>query len=108
MKKNIKDKLVGRKKNKKITHNKVSIIFSIIVISIFLAELYGYAWCRVQCVKLGYKISEATQEKGQLIALNETLTIELERLKSPNRIINIAKTQIGLDMPEQRQIVQIP
>ena len=110
MKKNkIKDQPVNNKKNKKvIIKSKRNVFFSIIVLSAFLAELYGYAWCRVQCVKIGYSIAEATQKKEQLYALQESLSIELERLKSPNRIIQIAKNQIGLNMPEQRQIVQIP
>ena len=109
MKKNIKkDRPEGRKKNKKIKRNKTTIIFSMVVVTLFLAELFGYAWCRVQCVKIGYSITEATQNKEQLFALQERLGIELERLKSPNRIIRIAKTQIGLDMPDERQILQIP
>ena len=105
----IKENLINRKKNKKKReYNKKSIIFSLLIISIFLAELYSYAWCRVQCVKIGYSISEATKEKEKSVALQERLNIELERLKSPNRIIYIAKTQFGLHMPEQSQIVQIP
>ena len=29
----------------------------IIILLIFVAELFGYTWCRVQCIELGYDIA---------------------------------------------------
>ncbi len=101
MKKKTKKK-IEKKRNRRIQ------IFFMVFISLFLTELFLNTWCRVQCVKIGYKISTADNENKRLIALQEKLSIELERLKSPNRIIKIANKQIGLKMPEPEQVIIIP
>lgn len=97
-------------KNKKVKatiHRKVY-MFTLLFILLFLGELFAYAWCRVQCVKTGYAISNITDKNKRLIALGENLSIEFERLKSPNRIATIAKEQLGLMIPEPEQIVIVP
>ena len=43
-----------------------------------------------------------------LIALKTNLKIELASLKSPERIAKIAKNQLGLITPTQKQTIIIP
>jgi cell division protein FtsL len=75
---------------------------------IFIAELFLYAWCRVNCIGVGYEISKATQNQQELIALQNNLKIELASLKSPERIAKIAKDQLGLMVPTKDQTIVFP
>lgn len=83
-------------------------IFWIVVIIVFMSELLFYTWCRVQCTKLGYTIARENRIYRELSSLQKNLEIELTQLKSPNRIANIARSQLGLDIPKPEQIRSIP
>jgi len=79
----------------------------IILMLIFITQLLFYTWCRVQCVQVGYEISKETDKHRKLITLQNNLKIEFARLKSPKRISKIAKYQLGLTTPTQKQMVII-
>lgn len=74
---------------------------------VLMAQLLVYTWCRVQYVRTGYEMTEATQENQHLMDLHRKLQVEEARLRSPKRITAIAK-QRGLVMPDSKQIVVIP
>ena len=74
---------------------------------VLMAELLVYTWCRVQYVQTGYEITEATQEHERLMDLDRKLQVEEARLRSPERIMRIAR-QRGLVMPGSKQVVVIP
>ncbi|MBU0991638.1 MAG: cell division protein FtsL [Proteobacteria bacterium] len=97
-----------KNKKVKIKSHKGAYLLTILFISVFLAELFIYAWCRVQCVQTGYAISSEKDENKRLLALRENLSIEFERLKSPNRIAKIARQQIGLIIPKPEQVIIVP
>ena len=75
---------------------------------LFFVEALFYAWCRVQCVNVGYDISEALDYNDKLLKLQKNLRIELARLKSPERITKIAKDKLGLVLPKPDQTIVIP
>jgi cell division protein FtsL len=79
-----------------------------IMMFIFMGELLFYTWCRVQNVQHGYEISRETNNQKKLIAYQSNLKIELARLKSPDRIAQIAKQQLGLIMPTTEKTILIP
>ena len=79
-----------------------------VVMFVFIAELLFYTWCRVQNVQHGYEISRETHSQKQLLAYQNKLKIELTRLKSPDRIAQIAKQQLGLIMPTTDKTIMIP
>lgn len=74
---------------------------------VFMAELLVYTWCRVQYVQTGYEITEATNEQQRLMELHRKLQVEEARLRSPERVMRIAR-QRGLVMPDSKQVVVIP
>jgi len=80
----------------------------IIVMTIFLAQLLFFTWCRVQYIEAGYDISRETRRHQDLITLQNNLKIELASLKTPERITEIAKNQLGLIMPTKEHIIIIP
>ncbi|MGA7145986.1 MAG: cell division protein FtsL [Desulfobacterales bacterium] len=75
---------------------------------VFIAELFLYTWCRVNCIGVGYEISKETKKQQELVALQNNLKIELASLKSPERIAKIAKDQLGLIVPSKGQTITIP
>jgi cell division protein FtsL len=94
-----------RRRVSKGRHAMMAIWVALIVV--FMAELLVYTWCRVQYVQTGYEITEATKEQQRLTELHRKLKIEEARLRSPERIMRIAR-QRGLVMPESRQVVVVP
>ncbi len=80
----------------------------IAVLSLFIGELLFYTWCRVQCVQAGYAIAHETRKQQELKTMQNSLKIELARLKAPENISRIAREKLGLAMPEPRQIIQVP
>jgi len=85
-----------------------SIAGYLLLLSIFVAELLIYTWCRVQYVQVGYQITKETAKQQQLLALQDRLKIEHARLKSPQRIAKIAREQLGLITPNPNQVVELP
>ncbi|MBF0226479.1 MAG: cell division protein FtsL [Desulfobacterales bacterium] len=79
----------------------------IFIIILFIGELFLYAWSRLNCIRLGYIIAKEKGQQERLLLVKNNLTIELERLKAPKRIAEIAKKNLGLNVPENRQIIII-
>jgi cell division protein FtsL len=77
------------------------------LILIFILELFGYTWCRVQNVRIGYEISAARKERQELIILEDNLNMRLARLKSPQRLAEFAQKR-GLVTPTQEQKLTLP
>jgi len=80
----------------------------IVLMVLFFVEALFYAWCRVQCVNAGYGIDRENGRHQALLKERNTLRIELARLKSPERIETIARTRLGLVMPDVQQKVMLP
>ena len=81
-------------------------IFTIIAVFLWLLfSGFGYVWCRVQVVHLGYKLSGAHRIHTQLLNDSKKLHLELARLKAPERVERIAIEKLGLNRPSKEQIV---
>ena len=84
------------------------IIAGLLLMFAFIAEMLFYAWCRTQYVKVNYQIQEQTIRKRNLEEMQDHLKIELRRLKSPRRIVKIAREQLGMVMPAPQQTIILP
>ncbi|MEZ4524824.1 MAG: hypothetical protein R2941_02755 [Desulfobacterales bacterium] len=80
----------------------------IIFLIVFIAQLLVYTWCRVQCINVGYEIARETDNWQQLLTIQNRLKIEMERLRTPERIADISAKRLGLITPEPRQKIEIP
>ena len=96
------------KRRKKRTRNPRVLAACLIFMGLFIAELLFYTWCRVQSIQVRYYISELAAEQERLMMLQDNLKIELARLKSPQRIAKIAKQQLGLISPTNKQLILVP
>ena len=97
-----------KKPKKRKQRNPKVIIACLLLMFAFIAELLFYTWCRVQYVRVKYEITEQTNRIRKLSAMQDNLKIELARLKSPQRIAKIARTQLGLVTPTPKQTILIP
>ena len=82
--------------------------FWYLVMTVFILELFFYAWCRVQTVRCGYEISGEANLQQKLTAYQNNLKIELARLKSPERIAGIARQQLGMIVPTADKTILLP
>ena len=96
------------KSSKKKVRNPKLLAVSLIILGLFTAEVLFYTWCRVQSMQTRYEISELKVRQQRLVAHQDSLKIELARLKSPKRIAKIAKQQLGLITPTSKQLIIIP
>ncbi len=96
-----------KRRKKKARNPKITAV-SLVIMGLFISELFFYTWCRVQSVRVRYEISEHKAQHQQLVTLQDNLKIELARLKSPKRIAKIAKQQLGLIAPTSRQLIILP
>ena len=97
----------AEKRTGKEVRSSKGVTLALVLMGIFLCELLAYTWCRVQYTRVGYQISRAIGEQSQLTAVQKRLQVELARLKSPERLANIAETYMDLKMPSPRQMVII-
>jgi len=97
---------MNRKRENARTDRKITAIW-LVCMAVFILELFFYTWCRVQYTRVGYEISQADQSRRENYALQNSLKIELERLKSPERIAKIAEKYLGLATPAPEQMVTI-
>ena len=80
----------------------------ILILSLFIGELFFYTWCRVQCVQVGIAISSQRRKNQELVTMQNSLKIELARLKSPELIIRLANQKLGLVIPNPQQTIRMP
>jgi cell division protein FtsL len=66
--------------------------------------IFLYAWQHFQCVQLGYQLESLKAQQAQMTELNRQLTLEAASLRSPARIDEIARRQLGLTAPSARQL----
>lgn len=84
-------------------------LFAIIAVFLWLLlSGFGYVWCRVQVVHLGYLLSDVHGIHTRLLNDNKKLHLELAQLKAPDRVERIAIQKLGLRHPTKDQIVVLP
>ncbi|KPA16957.1 cell division protein FtsL family protein [Candidatus Magnetomorum sp. HK-1] len=90
------------------TKNRKKFWFRGIVLAILIIEMFLYTWCRIQYLQFGYDIRSLEKRIDHLASLKNELQIEQTRLRSPERIIQIARKQLYLEMPSPKQIIEMP
>lgn len=75
------------------------------VISILFCELLVYTWVRTESTQTILRISRAQEVQSQKISYRKALSVERDRLKSDDRIIQIAKTRLNLSTGTLNQTI---
>ncbi len=77
----------------------------LVLLLLFICELFIYTGIRVDCTRNRFQISRAQEAGKRARTYQKELIIELDRLGAPERISKIARTRLGLEMPGQDQVV---
>ncbi len=99
-------KTTGKKRSKKKSVKKVKPQWLIIIL-VLVCELFVYTGARVECTYTGYRIAQLKAEGKQQASYRKALIIEQDRLGSPERIVEIAKTRLGLVNPMPDQMIYL-
>jgi len=79
-----------------------------VVVLVFLTlELFAFTWSRVQCTAVGYALTHEQEVHNEQVSIKKKLIIERAHLKAPDRISAIAQERMGLNIPEQNQILTL-
>ena len=63
-----------------------------------------YAWQHFECIQLRYQLESFKSELAQKSEINQELKLEVAGLRSPSRIDEIARNQLGLTVPLAGQV----
>ncbi len=74
---------------------------------LFMVGAMAFVWSNVRMVKQAYEYQELMQERRNLMRKNHLLKIEVESLRSLDRIQQLARKRIGLRNPDNRQIATV-
>lgn len=96
--------LLGNPKKSVVKQTVLGYIFSAVVV-LFIA--FWCIWQHIQVTSMGYEIVELQKQKMMSENIHTTLQIECARLKSPQRIEDIAQ-QMGLKFPDRIEVVYLP
>lgn len=77
----------------------------LLVLVVFICELFIYTAIRVDCTRNRFQISLAQEAQKSAKTYQRELIIELDRLGAPERIARIARSRLNLEMPDQSQVV---
>ena len=80
----------------------------IFILAAFITALFFFTWCRVQSQDIRFEINAERIEQKELSRLQNQLRIEIERLKTPERIGKIAREKLGLYPPKPKQVIVLP
>lgn len=86
---------------------KITIAWVAVLVACTL-EIYFYTWFTVQSRRLKLDIGRLEKQENSLAAEKKELRIEIVRLKSPARIIGIARDELGMVIPGTDQVMVIP
>lgn len=76
-----------------------------LLLGAFLLCLLFYGWQHYQWIQYGYRIEAAQKKRAELSEIGEQLRLERASLKSPKRIDDIARKQLGMVDPAPGQLV---
>ena len=95
-------------KKKRIKRNPILTMAYLVLMAMFIGELFFSAWCGEQSRIADSDIIKQTQIAEHLLDMQNKLKIELAVLKSPKRITKIARDQLGLIRPKPEQTIILP
>ncbi|HJZ86723.1 MAG TPA: cell division protein FtsL [Polyangia bacterium] len=64
----------------------------------------AHVWVRSQVVQLGYDIAREKRQVEELTQANQRLRIEVDWLKNPARVEDIARRELSMEPPDPARI----
>ncbi|MHC4215120.1 MAG: cell division protein FtsL [Planctomycetota bacterium] len=79
-----------------------------IVLSLFVIISLFCVWSRVSVLQTGYRIHNLARDYQNLEDKYRSIRLEVATLKSPNRLVPLARKRLGLKQPSPSQVVIVP
>lgn len=84
--------------------NKLIVKVAVLLIVILASALFC-VWSRVRIVQMGYEVSNLQKNADELSKKFSHLNVEVERLKSPQRLGKVASEFLNMHPPSNNEIV---
>jgi len=97
--------LKSKKKQFHVTAHEYRVVL-VAVVGLMIVAM-AFVWSNVRLVGQAYEYQALDKTQRSLLRENHLLKVELESLRSLDRIHLLAKNKIGLREPESRQIVTV-
>ncbi|HIJ81765.1 MAG TPA: cell division protein FtsL [Desulfuromonadales bacterium] len=81
--------------------------YLMIVMLLFTTVSVFHVWSRFKIVDLNLQLSESTRLLSEAEQEQKRLKLEAASLKSPARIETIAKNELGMALPTERQVILV-
>ncbi len=94
-----------KKKQFRATNREYRMVF--VAIAGLMIAAMAFVWSNIRLVGLAYEYQMLNKAQKNLLRENHLLHVERESLRSLDRIRLLAKKEIGLREPENRQIVTV-
>ena len=78
-----------------------------LIVMVLVALGIVHVTSRVLVVRLGYELSKLDAMSVDLTRENDNLKLELATLKSPTRLESIGRSQLGLEPPSPKSVIQV-
>ena len=78
-----------------------------VIVFLLILELLVYTTVRLESMHAGQEIADLKEENSRLASRTTALIVEKERLDSPERISQIAKSRLDMAMPSSDQILYV-
>ena len=83
------------------------VVTAILIVASFAAVGLFHTWLRIEGLRIGYSLSQATSEQRTLLGENERLRLEVATLEAPARIERIARKDLGMRPPEAGEVIVV-
>jgi len=74
---------------------------------VFIFSFLFYTWVHTQVVHISYEIAQARTMETEYLEINKRLKTEIATLKTPSRIKQLARANLGLNVPKKDQVIII-
>ncbi len=83
----------------------VELLLTSLSIGLVAAALLFHSWVRVRIVDIGYEQQKLLAEEEALLKTQQSLSLEEQTLKSPERIDAIARNELGMQLLRADQLL---
>ncbi len=74
---------------------------------LFMLGALALVWPNIKRIKLAYEYQDLAREHRELIKENHLLSLERESLRSLDRIQLLAKSEVGMEEPDEGKLTTI-
>ncbi|WP_041971592.1 cell division protein FtsL [Geobacter sp. OR-1] len=79
----------------------------LVILALLTTVSIFHVWSRVKVVDLSLQLGESRKQLKEMQQEQSKLKLEVASLKTPARIESVARSELGLSLPTNQQVVQV-